>query len=199
MNQPFHPDDADRWLDEALHSYVHTEPLEGLEGRILQSVQRRAKRSWWKSWKLALAVAPAAVAIAGALFVMVQPRRPQLMAHVPVVDAPVILDQASSQAAPQSVDRHHDRTGRQDPRLNPTHRSAVPTRTVARVRPYPKAEVFPLPSRLSNEEQALLLLASSQAAKSALAELASMGQPPQDLPEIKPIAIRPLTLNDGSE
>lgn len=178
MNQPLRPDDADRWLDEALHSYVEAEPLDGLEARLLRSVQggeQPTRRRWWK---IALAAAPVALAVVGVAFVAMLPSRLELKLGSPAPAAPWM---AYSFAPPHSRgEAPRVRKGGARPRFRGVSSRGPQVKT-------PKRDVFPSPSPLNDEERSLILLAES-----APAQLPHVQLSPMDPTSIRPITIKPI-------
>jgi hypothetical protein len=169
-------DDLERILDEALASYPGTEPLAGMEGRILERIRlAEVARRKAPAWHLLLTYALAVLAFVGLVTVLMRrdaPRPSTLTAKVsPAPGAPI--------RAPSLEER--------PARMSPVRRR----RTTAAV----KQRVFPTPAPLTQEEHLLQRLARTNPDEAAQA-FDSLRQNAKPI-EVSPIVIAPLASGDG--
>jgi hypothetical protein len=149
--------DLDRMLNEALHSYVASEPGTHMEGRILATAwneareTRLARRQRWSWWSVAMAACLLLVCLA--VYVSHSRRRTVQFAQMPRQSRPTSLAPAEGnrQAAPDSG----------VPSKAVRVRSHLPAVIAGRAEvseKLPKLDVFPTPQPLTAEERGLLTL-----------------------------------------
>jgi hypothetical protein len=153
-------DEFDQVLDDALAEYRETEPLAGLEDRVLQRLRlqtERRQRLWWR-WS-AIAAAAAVVLMAAWIGLGDRTRRD-------VVAPSVVQKQAQSvEPQPPQVDT---RTADAYPASKPTPVAKAASRKTPVLvaaelsrEPTPMPERFPSPLPLKPEERMLLALATT--------------------------------------
>jgi len=164
-------DELERLLEEGLAAYSRQEPRPGLEERVLYRIRSEtaARKAWFPRWAWAM-TAMAGIVLAAVVW-MHRPR-PSVPRETPRV--------AVRTPAPVVADR---------PKIaEPVRRARVPL---------PRRREFPAPAKLTDQERALLLLASdtSDASKDARETLLSTRQ--QDLKpiQISEIRIPPLQID----
>jgi len=141
-------DRIDALVDAALRSY--TEPAEIPDGRaaalaLLERARGAESRRQWPRWRWAIPVAVCLVALVmGTLWLLRTPRIPEVV-RAPAL--PRIVAQVKTPAPPAR---------RVPVSATPISRPRV---TAAKSRPLPKLDVFPAPTPLSPQEQALLAFA----------------------------------------
>lgn len=163
-------DPLDRLLDAALSSYA--EPANGLEERVLRRVSRAAapRRRFVWLWPAGLAAA------ATLLLVVAAPWRSSLPPHT----AP------RATAAPPPA-----RAAVEPPPAPPRLQHTAAHRAIAAPAPLPKLDIFPAPSPLTHQEQALLQFVAQSSAQQQHALLAERQQ--ADAPiRISAITIPPI-------
>ena len=155
-------DELDQLLDSALGTYSKKEPWSGLDDRVLSRVRRKERRWLW---------AAIAVPVAAAILMAIAIMRPR-------VEIPVVKDSVPPTPVVEEV-RHAVVT-------KAAKHSLRAVRTAA-----PKQSQFPAPAPLTEDERALLDLASR-----APEVLRFRTDGPI---EIEPIQIAPLDTGGGSE
>jgi hypothetical protein len=149
--------DLDRMLNEALHSYVASEPRAHMEGRILATAWNEARearlvmRQRWMGWGLAIAACLLLVCLA--VYVSHSRRRTVQFAQMPRQSSPTSLAPAdgSRQAA---IDLGV-------PTKAARVRSHLPVVAAGRAEvseKLPKLDVFPTPQPLTADERRLLTM-----------------------------------------
>jgi hypothetical protein len=163
-------DKLDRILDEGIAGYANSEPLAGMEERILARIQvaERPQRRLM-GWAAAFAVGLIAIAVLRVMPRHEEPQPVRMVANIP--QAP-----ARSQAATvllSTRQRHHS----------------------ARRMALPKLPVFPTPSPLTTEERRLLALVRKdpEGTAEAFESLRKRNEPL----EIPPLVIAPLESGGG--
>ena len=172
-------DELDRRIDVAVAGYVDTEPLGGLEERVLNRV-RVAETGSRKLWRWAAACAMAASIVWAVVTLREQapaPAKPVQVAREPKISPPRLA---------ASTDKPEIRLHAVRMRRAQTHRPSIP----------PKLEKFPAHAPLSDEERALMAFVRQHPAEAreAFADLRKRTDSPV---EIQPIEIPPLQ-SDGA-
>lgn len=177
-------DDLDTLLDAALATYVDSEPSPGLTPRILAAASDLDRRLslGWLSWGVP--------ALAAALLMTI------FLAHRPAERRETSQPTAdlSAPCVPASAERTPDTSGNRiaaeaTPHLGSTApRKARSVRTTAQIQPLlPRRDVFPTPTPLSPEEQALAALVNRNPEKVARQVAQSFDHGPE--PPIEPLRI----------
>ena len=178
-------DELDILLDAALATYVDSEPSPSLTPRILAAasdVDRRPSVGWL-SW--------AVPALAAALLMTI------FLAHRPAArrETPQPTADLSAPSRPRirRTDARYTRLTALPPRqhrtsVQPRHATARSVRTTAPIQPLlPRRDVFPTPTPLSPEEQALAALVNRNPEKVARQVAQSFDHGPE--PPIEPLRI----------
>ena len=191
-------DELDRLIDSELARYA--EPRAGLEQRILARVEADAVRrpgipGRWQRWVLAGAMATMAIAA-----VFVSTSRQSTPNETSATTARTMRPRpAPITTAKEPVPEIHVQV-RPLPRVAKMQHSGIriPVQTAGANRSrYPKLDVFPAPQPLSEEEQALVAIATTPAATARENLMASQSQVGAPL-QIAAIDIQPIaTPSDG--
>jgi hypothetical protein len=171
-------DREDLLLDSALAAYAPPEPTPDLAARVLTSIRQEAQPAGhpprhprpWLTWTIAIP------ALAALLLVALMPAhhqrtRPasstQQAGTSPTQQAsgPADAKQITTQDAPQATTKHHRAT----------------TQPAVENEPLPRQEVFPTPTPLTPQEQALAALVSNNPGNVAQAVAESQKQPVEPL------------------
>ncbi|HZT30975.1 MAG TPA: hypothetical protein VFA33_13885 [Bryobacteraceae bacterium] len=172
--------ELDRFLDEALGRYSCVDPRPALEQRVLSRVRAEAAAPRFGFLRWALPAVALACLLAGIAF---------RSYRAPVSTPPNIRETAASTPQPALAPVE---TARPLPKL----RRNAPVG--ARRAGLPKQAVFPIPTRLTNEERALVALARSSP-KLALEAFREAPQQEIRLIRIEEIKIPPLQIGDGAQ
>lgn len=174
---PDRPDELERMLERGIASYSETEPLAGMEERIIARIgvtkmPRRTVMSGRVTWALALAM----MAVAGLMLIRTRRSEPRPMA-VAAVSRPSHFEPAQVQV-----------------RISETARQPHSARA-GRVRALPKGPVFPTPSPLTTEERLMMALVSKNPDEAAQA-FASLERRKDEPIAADPIVISPIPTSD---
>jgi hypothetical protein len=138
-------DDLDSLLDAALNTYADPGPSSGLEHRVLARISTQNTPVWprWRLHWAALAAVPAGLVL---MFILAPWRH--VPPHIaPKAVAPAVLPMTASTVTPETPPPGWQAIARV-------------TRTADRVSPQPaappKLDIFPAPTPLSKQEQALV-------------------------------------------
>ena len=169
-------EELDKLIDAALAGYSSTEPIDGLEARILRRVET-ARPARWRGWEFQFALAGCAVA---ALLLCIFAVR---------------MLQPGAAPAPHASPAF---AGLRETATLPSRPQAPPAKAVSATRRHrvppkglPKNEQFPAPAPLTLEERALLAWARSAPAQ-AQETLAALQTGAEDRVAIAPIQISPM-------
>jgi hypothetical protein len=168
----------DRLIDSALSGYSDTQPLAGMEDRVLNRV-RLAERGHRRrlGWGIALALAASLAIVA----ILIQPgpqHAPKSARRGPAPDRGLIAPPGERRAATR-------------------HTARKPSAHTARPRGLPKREQFPSPAPMNAEERALLALVrrNPEEARQMLAALQKRTTEPI---AIQPVEVAPLN-DEGAQ
>lgn len=202
-DQPHNPDKLDRLLDAGLSEYTQAEPLGGLEDRILARLESAgdAKASWYSAWNLqqwsaALTALVLVVGIGTGIYFVTRPGEDINY----YVDGGETMDVQSgpiepeTAALPPSIPQEVIRRAferRTPPLFVPglfSMGSMPPSPTEPMVVEVVKAEVFPAPAPLSEQERLALVYARIgrpvEVVRAPAAEIKDI--------EVAPVAVAPL-------
>ncbi len=177
-------DELDALLDAALATYVDFEPSPGLTPRILAAASDLHRRPsvGWLSW----AIPALAAALLMTVFLTHRPaeRREtsQPTADLSAPRVPASAERSPNTSAKSIATELTQRLGSTPPRAARSARTTAPTPP-----PLPRQNVFPTPTPLSPEEQALAALVNRNPEKVAR-QIAQAGEASQPQP-IEPLRI----------
>ena len=179
----------DELLDQALSEYRDAEPLSGLEDRVLRRLQsKRNSRS--ASWRLARLGALATSAALVLLAIFLVTRSPQPQAPRPQASSTRPAPAAVQASAPPVKNSSVATARRPQPQTSMRPKSsAVPSLAAS---PSP-VQAFPTPVRMTNEEQALVAVATAHP------DVLQASVREDELITIAPVVIKPLASSTEHE